>query len=256
MPPWRAMLASRTRAAPPSRGRPARRPSRSGTSGRAPPPSAAPCAPACGCASGTSPGSRRSSRTGARRGCASGTACERRGRYPAAASAPFSASVQNRKWTDEARSSSATSRTPRSSAAVTAAGVGVGRPAPSGRRWPGRRRERDRRDQLRVVAHAAAVRGVRPAPVEDELAVAVGLEVKRAPRPPARPPSRASTRRGTQPARAPTLPDASSAARKACSRNGSSSPASRSHVGGVDVGDAFDDLDVRWPKTSRSRPKR
>ena len=76
------------------------------------------------------------------------------------------------------------------------------------------------------------MRGVRPGPVEDELAVAVGLEVERhrtEQSTPLRPPSRASTIRGTQPAASPTLPDASSAARNACSRKGSSSPARRSH---------------------------
>ena len=43
----------------------------------------------------------------------------------------------------------------------------------------GGRREGDRRHQLGVVADARAMRGVRPGPVEDELAVAVGLEVER-----------------------------------------------------------------------------
>jgi len=43
---------------------------------------------------------------------------------------------------------------------------------------PGGRGERDGRHQLGIVADARTVRGVGPGPVEDELAVAVGLEVE------------------------------------------------------------------------------
>ena len=91
----------------------------------------------------------------------------------------FSSSVQKRKCTDDARSCSATSRTPASSAAVIRRAAARRRPSQQRQPAPRRRRERDRRDELRVVAHARALRGVGPGPVEDELAVAVGLEVER-----------------------------------------------------------------------------
>src|SRR5690606_123913 len=44
---------------------------------------------------------------------------------------------------------------------------------------PGRGRERDRRDELRVVLFAGALVGVGPAPVEDELSERIEFHVER-----------------------------------------------------------------------------
>ena len=87
---------------------------------------------------------------------------------------------------------------------------------------PGHRRERHRDLQLGIILPAGALQGVGPAVVEDIFALAVASSDRPARRrasAPSRP--RPVIGAGVQPVPAPTLPDSSSAARKAWLRNGS-----------------------------------
>jgi hypothetical protein len=119
---------------------------------------------------------RRSSRTGVRRGCASETAWTGAAGTGAGRAGPSPPRCRTENARTETRSSSASCRTPRSSAAVTGRRVGVG---VDGQPLAGDGRERvSPRPASGSSARRRAAR-VRPAPVEDELAVAVGLEVER-----------------------------------------------------------------------------
>ena len=111
-----------------------------------------------------------------------------------------------------------------------------------------RGRERHRADQLGVVGEPRAQRCLRPAEVEDELSVRVVLEVQRQ--------RRHQLARAAQRARAAAASRwragrrcrlSSSRRRKPCSMNGSSGSQSASQLGGVDLGEGRNNLDLRAP---------